>query len=126
MPITNAINANAAKLREPIESAVQFLKADPIFFRSGYIKEDILERLRGIPLDPTQKRRLQQLILARIMEPRVKREFRRYCRLAPFVTDPLFEEQIAVLAKSSGVELKHAQWVLEHLKQGLQKKSDPG
>ena len=106
--------------REPvaIESAVQFLEADPMFFRSGYIKEELLEHLsRGIPLNDDQKKRLQQVILLRVRERRTRCEFRRYCRLAPAVSDPSFEEQIAKLAGPSGVIPTHAQWVLARLKQ---------
>lgn len=97
---------HAATYREDpvtIESAVQFLEADPMFFRSGYIKEEFLEHLsRGIPLNDDQKKRLQQVFLLRVRERRTRREFRRYCRLAPAVSDPSFEKQIAKLAGSSG------------------------
>jgi hypothetical protein len=105
-----------------IESAVQFLEVDPVFFRSGYIKEDLLERLRQAPLDENQKRRLKQVILARVRDPKTRREFRRYCRLAAFVTDDLFEEEIAKLTGLSGVKSKHAQWTLEHLRQASPRK----
>jgi hypothetical protein len=104
-----------------IESAVVFLETDPWFFRSGYIKERILEQLRRVPLDNDKKDRLRQLILARVRDSKTRREFRRYCRLAPFVTDPFFEEQIAQLAGPSGVKPKHARWVLEHLRQASRK-----
>ena len=105
-----------------IELAVQFLEADPWFFRSGYIKEEVLERIRWVPLDLDQKRRLQQLILARVRDPRARREFRRYCRLAPFITDPEFEKEIVRVAGPSGTKPKRAQWVLEHLRQGKPKR----
>jgi hypothetical protein len=104
-----------------IESAVAFLEVDPFFFRSGYIKEDLLEHLRWAPLDQDQKRRLQQVILARIRDPKTRREFRRYCRLAPFITEIEFEKEITRLAGPSGAKPKRAQWVLEHLRQGVPK-----
>ena len=100
-----------------IESAVVFLEVDPFFDCSGYIKENLLGRLRRVVLDPDQKRRLQQVIFARIRDPRTRREFRRYCQLAPFITDPQFEEQVSQLSGPSGVKPKHARWVLEHIKQ---------
>jgi hypothetical protein len=63
--ITEGMRRLATPDPAAIESVVQFLEVDPFFFRSGYIKEDLLERLRQAPLDKNQKRRLQQVILAR-------------------------------------------------------------
>ncbi len=100
-----------------IESAVQFLEVDPIFFRSGYIKEEILEHLSRSELSDGQKRRLREVILQRIRDTRTRREFRRYCRLAPKVSDPDFEAEVAALVGPSGVKPKHAQWVLDRIKQ---------
>jgi hypothetical protein len=119
--ITEGMRRLAAHDPGAIESAVVFLEVDPFFFRSGYIKEDLLERIRWVPLDPDQKRRLQQVILARVRDPRARREFRRYCRLAPFITDPEFEKEIAKVAGPTGTKPKRAQWVLEHLRQGKPK-----
>ena len=107
-----------------IELAVQFLEADPFFFRSGYLKEDLLERLRWATLDKDQKRRLQQVILERICDSKTRREFRRYCRLAPFITDAEFEREITKLAGPSGAKPERAQWVLEHLRQGVPKRKE--
>lgn len=104
-----------------VESAVTFLEADPFFYRSGYIKEDLLERLRWAPLSPDQKYRLQRVIHSRIHDDRTKREFRRYCRLAPFVADSRFESEITSLAGSPETNSQRAQWVLEHLRQGIPK-----
>ena len=107
-----------------VDDAVTFLEVDPLFFRSGYIKERILERLRRAPLDEAQKSRLQRVILARVRDPKTRREFRRYCRLAPFIADPEFEEEIRKLAGPSGSKPKRAQWVLEHLRQGVPKNQE--
>ncbi len=65
---------------------------------------------------------LQQVIVARIRDPKNRREFRRYCRLAPFVTDVDFEKEISRLAGPSGTKPKRALWVLEHIRQGVPKK----
>jgi hypothetical protein len=100
-----------------IEFAVRFLEADPWFFRSGYIKEEVLKYLRRAPLTDDQKKRLQQVILTRVRDRNTRREFRRYGRLAPAITDPSFEEEVARLAGQSGVIPKQAQWVLARIKQ---------
>jgi hypothetical protein len=117
--LTEWLRQLEAKDPAAIEDAVLFLEVDPLFFRSGYIKEGILEHLRWAPLNQDRKRRLQQVILARIRDPKTRREFRRYCRLAPFVSGSEFETEIAKLAGPSGTKPKRALWVLEHLKQGV-------
>jgi hypothetical protein len=100
-----------------IEAVVQFLEADPFFFRSGYLKAEMIKHLRRAPLNDDQKKRLQRVILARIHE-KTRREFRWYCRLARSVTDAEFERQIAELAAESIPELvsRQARWVLDRIK----------
>lgn len=120
--ITEGMRRLVANDPGAVESAVVFLEVDPFFFRSGYIKEELLERLTWASLDQDQKCRLRQVILARVRDPKAGREFRRYCRLAPFVTDPAFEQEIAKLAGPSGAKPKRAQWVIEHLRQGVPKR----
>jgi hypothetical protein len=110
--------------QDAIEDAVLFLEVDPIFFRSGYIKEWVLDQLRWAPLKQDQKRRLQQVILARVRDPTTRREFRRYCRLAPFISNPEFEQELARLAGPSGTKPKRALWVLDHLRQGVPKQKE--
>lgn len=108
-----------------IEDAVLFLEVDPLFFRSGYIKESVLEHLRWASLDQTHKLRLQQVIFARIRDAKTKREFRRYCTLAPFVADPAFREEVTKIAGPTGAKPTRAQWVLEHIRQGVPKQKKP-
>jgi len=120
--LTESLNRLKDLEATAIDDAVTFLEADPFFFRSGYIKEEILGRLRAAPLDPGQKKRLQQVILARVRDTTTKREFRRYCALAPYVSDAFFEEEITTLAGSSGEKPNRAQWVLDRLRQGIPKR----
>jgi hypothetical protein len=110
-----------AEVTEPV---IAFLEADPYFFRSGYVKADLLRALPKFPLDQRQRARLRQVILARVKGP-ARREFRRYCNLAPHVTTPGFEEELATLAAGSQQQLtaRHAGWVLAALRRGVQKRS---
>lgn len=100
-----------------IEQVVCFLEADPFFFRSGYLKADMIKHLRSSPLNEDQRKRLQKVILARIYE-KARREFRWYCHLAKAVTDSEFERQITELVAESTPELisRQARWVLDRIK----------
>jgi hypothetical protein len=101
---------------ETIEMVVRFLEADPWFFRSGYHKAYMIKQLRQFPLSEDHRKRLQQVILARIESKETPREFRSYCRLARYVSDADFERQVASLARAPGqVRQRHAGWVLAQL-----------
>jgi hypothetical protein len=63
-----------------LESAIGFLEADPVFFRSGYVKADLIRHVKRQPLDEHQRRRLEAVILS-VVDRRDGREFRHYCRL---------------------------------------------
>lgn len=99
-----------------IETGVSFLEADPWFFRSGYIKADLLQRFRRAPLTEDQKTRLQKVIMDRIYGED-RREFKYYCRIARFISNPNFEQAVTEL-ESSPVEhvSRHARWVLDQLR----------
>lgn len=107
-----AMSLLAKKDPGTIELVVQFLEADPWFFRSGYLKADMIKPLRQASLNGDQRNRLQQVIIARIQGQETPREFRWYCRLAPFVSDQSFEQQVAGFAEAAGsVQSRHALWV---------------
>lgn len=100
-----------------IEMVVQFLEADPWYFHSGYHKADMLKQLRHAPLSEVQRKRLQQVLVARIQGPETPREFRWYCHLARFISDADFARQVTGLAESAdSVTVLHAQWVLSQLR----------
>jgi hypothetical protein len=100
-----------------LEMAVRFLEADPRFFRSGYIKADLIKLIRQAQLGDDQRVRLQQVILTRIQGQDV-REFRSYCQLARVISDADFESQVVALAASPVSQIsRHAKWVLAQLQQ---------
>jgi len=101
---------------DTIESAIRYLEVDPWFFRSGYIKADLLRDLRHAPLKEEQRIRLQKVILARI-QGEDRREFRHYGRLARVICDPDFEQAVTELAVASTESTsRHARWVLAQLR----------
>jgi hypothetical protein len=104
--LSNAMSMLPAKNPTTIEVAVRFLESDPWFFRSGYIKAELMKHLRRVPLSEDQRIRLQQVILARVREAKNRRELRWYCRLARVVTDRAFEGELRAIGS------RHAEWVL--------------
>lgn len=72
---------------EAVESAIQFLEIDPRFLYSGYIKEELLRRLKHCELTAQQQTRLARLII-RSMDHGGRREFRGYSRLVRRIHPP--------------------------------------
>jgi hypothetical protein len=72
--------------KQAVSVAIAFLSADPRFFRSGYIKEKILRRLKHVSLTQRQQQTLVRLI-ARSVDGGGRREFHGYARLSG-ILDP--------------------------------------
>jgi hypothetical protein len=109
---------------QAIELAVQYLEANPWYFRSGYHKVDMLKILSKHNLTDDPSARLRKVILDRVLG-RPVREMRAYCRIAPQVSNRKFEaELIAITENSNRNAARHATWVLEYLRAG-KKKSRP-
>jgi hypothetical protein len=70
---------------DAVQSAIRFLDVDPLFFRSGYIKQEILRRLKKAPLTPAMRSDLERPIV-RSLEQSGSREFMAYARLAGIVS----------------------------------------
>jgi hypothetical protein len=99
-----------------IEMAVQFLEANPWYFRSGYYNVDILKMLSKHPLSDNQCARLRAVILARVRD-RPVREMRAYARFARQVSTAQFEAELKEMVENADRETaRHAQWVLDRLK----------
>lgn len=102
---------------EAVEMAVRFLEVNPWFFRSGYIKEELLRLIKQASLSDDQQERLRSVILARI-EGGGGREFRRYSRLARKLSVPKFREAVLKLLQSDDPQVaRRARWVLSSLEQ---------
>jgi hypothetical protein len=96
-----------------IELAVTFLELDAMFFRSGYIKEDLIQRLKNAELSDSQISRLCKAIV-NVVDNRDCREFRRYCQLAKRVgTSELVTELRSRVASPDANVRRRAKWVLD-------------
>ena len=128
-----------------MEGAVSFLEADPIFYRTGYIKEKLIRYIKRSMLTPGHSARLQAVVLS-VVDRRDGREFRAYCRLACKVDSPEFREQLnqrltrawpsarsltedlpalMLAAQKDRAVRRRARWVLEALGQNQPKEKRP-
>ena len=100
-----------------LESAVCFLAADPIFFRTGYVKAWLIRAIKPPMLKSDDKKRLQDAILSRV-DRRDDRDFRAFCRLAKKVDDANLREQLTQRADEGDFDVRRrARWVMEALAQ---------
>lgn len=100
-----------------IETAICFLEADPVFFRSGYAKADVLRAIKRLPLTPSQMDRLRTVVL-KVTATRGCREFRHYCNLARRVDGTGFREALAeLLASGDPAVARRARWALSAIDQ---------
>ena len=59
-----------------------FLNVDPIYFRSGYLKQHLFRKLKSVTLTEQEQQIIANLVLRRI-DQNALREFRELCRLIP-------------------------------------------
>lgn len=100
-----------------VEMAIEFLEADPWFFRSGYIKANLARFLKHVTLSNQQVRRLEK-VLVKIVDERNTQEFRNYCRLACIIaTSELIEALKERLADKRLPRRLRATWMLSTIEQ---------
>ena len=83
---------------EGIEAVIDFLDADPMFFRSGYMKEWMWKRLARFSLSEEQTARLETIALA-YTDRRVCREFWYMCRAMVRLASPAFWQRLQALVE---------------------------
>ncbi|MES2448955.1 MAG: hypothetical protein V4610_00170 [Pseudomonadota bacterium] len=100
-----------------VEEIVEFLETDPLFFRSGYIKERLLREIKKRLLDRSQTRRLQDIVL-HIARTRDCREYRHYCHAAAAVDDVRLRSELAQLRSSDDLAVRRrALWMVQVMDQ---------
>jgi hypothetical protein len=100
-----------------VDNVVAFLASDAYFFRSGYLKQALIQKLKHIDFDKEQRACLETLVLNRIERPN-QFHFADYARLAAFLKSPTLVDRIEHLALNpdEGVR-QRAQRVLENIRQ---------
>ncbi len=115
--LTNGLQRLSASDLEAIETAITFLEVDPMFHRSGYIKQNLLRQLKRISLTEQQRCRLKDIVLTKISAGD-SREFRAYARLAGYIADEDFCAAIENLKHFNDLSIsRRASWVLHAIKQ---------
>lgn len=103
--------------KDLIEFVVCFLEADPHVFRSGYLKQHLLTRIKRSKLSEPYKRRLRA-VLVDVVNRRGTREFRYYCRLAAAIADDGLCTQLnAIAVGERSVRSSRARMMLAHIRQ---------
>jgi hypothetical protein len=94
---------------------LDFLQADPVFHRSGYMKAKLLTELKRRKLDRHEAQRLQAIIVNAVGKPD-RREFRHYCRAAAAVDDAGLRQKLRDLERADDAGTRRrATWVLTAL-----------
>lgn len=97
------------------EIAILFLEADPWFFRSGYLKVELIRSLKRATLSERDVMRLG-FVLLRAVDRRHRREFRSYCRLAAHVKTPELVERLRERLAADDTEVcRRARWMLSYV-----------
>lgn len=90
---TDALSADS-DLRDFV---LAYLEADPDFFRSGYIKQRLMKKMKSARLEKRERARLSAIVIDALQRPEV-RAFKDYCRLA--AAQCLSDVRDAALAQS--------------------------
>ena len=105
--------ADSASLKD---FAITFLEADPMYFRSGYIKARLLHRLKAAQLDEREASRLAAVLMDAIRR-RGQREFLDYCRLAATLRRPeVVAEAVRLADSADGRVASRARMMLRYLR----------
>lgn len=101
----------------PIETAITFLEADTMCFRSGYVKDHVLRAIKRLPLSSSQVNRLRAIVL-HVASRRDGQEFRQYCHLARRLDGQDFRKALGDLKSTGNADIaRRAAWVLAALDQ---------
>ncbi len=112
---------NFARLKQgnaaALDAAITFLEKDPWFFRSGYVKEDLLRFIPKCSLSMSDSQRLRAVVLAAI-KLRDRREFKYYCRIAKHIDSPEFQIDLETLSHHADADIqRRARWVMSAISQ---------
>ncbi len=96
------------------EFVFAYIECDPYFYRSGYILEKLIQKVKKLNLTHAEKKSIQRLLIRRI-ETRALRNFRNICRLIPKVETEEFYREVCNRSKSRNPDVKRrAEFAIEY------------
>jgi len=102
-----------------LDLAIEFLEADPMFFRSGYMREEVLRYVGRVPRSQAQNERLRRVVL-QIVDRRDGRDFRRFCALARRVDNEWLRSELERRTGGDSRSIRRrACWMLAAMNQRL-------
>jgi hypothetical protein len=106
-PLIDRCWPSTGEVTEPYlrEFLFDYVEVDPQFYRSGYIMEKVLARIKKLTMFPDETANVQTLLLTRI-RTRALRNFRHICRLIPMIEDRRLRETVAELAVSDDAAIR--------------------
>jgi len=87
------------------DTFIGFLEADPMFFRSGYAKSQVIRYLKRLPLLDSQKARLRSVVV-NLVQTRWGREIGDYARLALRIDSEQLRAQLDALTRVSDSQVR--------------------
>lgn len=102
-----------------IDLAIEYLRQDPYYFRSGYIKEKLAHLLKKASITAKQKVNIQNFLLGLLDQK--QRYFKAYCRLAICVQDDNFINSLEQIVKEDPQKSQIAEKMLNLCKQNRRK-----
>jgi len=113
--LLDALEALKRNESADIGPVLDFLEADPVFYGSGYVKEEALRLLPRVPFSDEHKARLRA-ILIRAVETNGRREFKRYALIGRHICSEELRSSLERLLDSSETAVaRRAQWALNQL-----------
>lgn len=104
--VERCLSENMSQDKGLRDFAFCYVISDPYFFRSGYILERLVRRIKKLDLSDAEKQFIQELILRRI-DQKALRNFRDICRLIPKVETTGFSNAIAERVRSKEPSIRH-------------------
>ncbi|NVJ65570.1 MAG: hypothetical protein HWE16_03715 [Gammaproteobacteria bacterium] len=100
--------------KEIKEFVITFLELNPWFFRSGYIKADLLIRIKRSYLTEEDKKRLRVVLLNAVLRIGT-REYKKYCSLAMAIHTENFISELKTLSKEKSPVCSRAKLMLRYI-----------
>jgi len=101
-----------------IQAAIDFLVADPVHFRSGYIKEDLWRKVPKWTLSDNDRDRIEKAALS-YLDKQIRRDFWYMCRAMARIGTPSFWQQVEQrLCSENALIVKRASYLFAY-SQGL-------